>query len=375
MVHFDTVSINDGSSFNSATFTPSEDGFYWFHLAIGAVQNQPVHAELVTKANRRQVFSNLSLLHYYSVSIDDFQHLSSGQTVSVAARSVLSSFLDQTAFLGFRLDNLFSPFFAFKMQNVPGSKANSLFDNFPVTPNQKWSIDGENVVLRMPKAGVYVVSLSVRFTADLAETIATNFICNASLAVNDKTVPDFGVAFFRSGRLQEATLISGLYLLSLRADDALHVFSVKPSGSSQISFQGFMIQPALGRNIAWALKTVDQVDTTQLTTMTFNYVDVNVGNAWKAENNTIVIPTSGLYYLSLTAIVDVGLHNYFSVNVNRAQLVLTTASRQGIDQTGVCHTTLQASTIVSLRSVDQIQVFAKANVIQTYFAGFLLYSY
>jgi hypothetical protein len=84
------------------------------------------------------------------------------------------------------------------------------------------------------------------------------------------------------------------------------------------SFKGFFYSPSHGHNVAWAVHSVKQVYVRSggTTSVAFEIVAVNVGNAWNVNTNQTVITVPGTYYVNLVATqqANTGVEMYIFIN-------------------------------------------------------------
>ena len=111
------------------------------------------------------------------------------------------------------------------------------------------------------------------------------------------------------------------------------------------------------------------------TPVVFPTVLVNVGNAWQASSNTVIIPTAGYYYLSF----GIGMPPNSAVDFN---LKLSSSTIFDIHHPSTSHNGISSvsrsgiwkfssGSVLSLSSDQYEDVFADSGK-QTYFIGFLI---
>ncbi len=258
VVPYESVPINDRSVFNQTTskFTAPDDGFYWFSLTAGVPSSQALTytmtgangSNIALSAVRSQVLVSPNVKALEIVSRDDLLWLNKNQTLSVSSSSALySDSLSQTAWLGFRIDYLNSPFVGFNVlgSGVSNSSTFQKITSYSVITDVVGAWNSNKSSYAVPFSGLYYIT----FSATANFTTPSPII---SLYVNDVAInANYPSLWFGSAATVATETLSASVLINLYQNDTLSVYQ-SGKGTSQVAVSGFLYSEINGyNNTAW----------------------------------------------------------------------------------------------------------------------------
>jgi hypothetical protein len=257
---FDNIIINDGAGFDNVhrnRFVAPADGFYWFHMSVGIPAKKKCNVTMITGSDTLSVIRSVGLDELIVTSRTGFMSLRKSQEVAMVSENALfSDRLMQTSWIGFRLDNIMSPFVALFIgsngaslegRNLYGIQS-LVFNSVFIDTHNAWNVT--NSVYKIPVTGFYFVSLqldsinSCELYIELSAYGLYRFTHNsyviAQNGLGTRTFSKSLLIFFQVGDI-----------IGLR-------FGVnKPCGSLyinetiQATLSLFLYQPIAGSRIAW----------------------------------------------------------------------------------------------------------------------------
>ena len=313
-----------------------------------------------------------------TTSRDDILLLTSGSSV-LSLSSTNKLFSDpylQTSFAGFFIDNIVDQLVAFSFGLSTSFKTTSAknvpFDMIFVDTHNGWSKSLNAYVVQVP--GVYVVSYSLALNEKDYPYM--------KLEVNDKLLNGL---HFGSRQSNGIDILSRTVLTDLKGGDNLASNLHGEYGGAysdshyQTSLKGFLYSPHRIAPISWCvlLNAHDNIVANTLTDpLQFDNVLINQGFGWNKMTNRFITPSSGVYYVQLTAGIcphqptkmELLANGFPYVNVYRQ-----ISSHEGCD-------TRSRAVIIQLQQGDELRIrlpdgyCLQSNVNgYTGFAGFRLY--
>ena len=296
-------------------------------------------------------------------------------TLSVSNKQpLLSSSNLETAWLGFRLDNLFYPLVAFGVQRTQNINVSGTINFDRVLANEGNGYNSSTGFFIVPVSGIYFLSIVTPslFGLYVNPAYTEMFICLCD-SVHITT---------------DQVSTRGSLMLTLNVNDKVQVIPnaanlpINVIRDGIASFQGFLYSPRSGNKTAWSVsRTVSSGPTDYLS---FNLVNVNTANCWNAAFKNVTIPTSGMYYVDITDYPCGTAFGYCSGNGDNVIQVLHNGNpivriRLSIATFNNC-ASRSRSALVSLKAGDELRVniptggchYSNSGRMMA-FSGFLLY--
>ena len=381
-IPFDLVNIS-GSIYNTPyntltnTFSVTQPSLYWFHLSAGVPAGSGTNFSLNGLNYSAVVYSSAVVYPPDQLTTDTLQYVWPNSKISVSNKQQLFSSPNlETAFLGFRLDNMFSPLVAFGVQltqvvNITGVIK---FNRILVNEGNGYNISEGAFIT--PVTGSYFFSVTILTGTDI--NIYVNSIANRKL-----TVCLCDDAHSSTDQVSSR----GAVMLALLVNDKVQVYTstlISTVYDGLFSFQGFLYSPLFGNLIAWSVSRVTYI-LGPIDYLPFTVINTNTAACcWNSTFNNVTIPTSGIYYVDLTFFSCGSAFIYYQGYGNNTIQILRNGSPIiTIRQTNakfIYYVSRSRSTIVSLNAGDELRVR-----IPTYscyyssvfrymtFSGFLLY--
>ena len=237
------------------------------------------------------VYSSVDNYPTDQLIVDTLQWMRPNTAVTVSNEETLFSSLNmETAWLGFRLDNLFNPLIAFAARLYNNAKLfseNIIFDRILVNEGNHY--DAKDGIFVAPFNGIYFFSVTT-----------SSYIGYANIMVNQKDYR-FGVCSCDDiGRSGDKVSIRGSIMLTLNAQDKVHVES-KPGNNYEdklTNFHGFLYSPPSEHSVAWSVSRLILIMGPD-NNVSFSIINVNKPDCWKASFNKVIIPKTGMYYVDI----------------------------------------------------------------------------
>lgn len=289
----------------------SQRSLYWHHLSVGVPAGNATHCQMNGFDYPANVIATSSdQLPDDTPTSDTMQWMSPYTPVSLTnGEAVFSSATNpETAWLGVRLDTLFSPLVAFFVQstftnvNVPG------FGPIPygqVFVNEGSAWDAVANQFTAPHTGAYFFAYSSAVPPS-ANTIGVTISLNGNSDWRH-------TAMFFTSNLDGYQLNRAAMMLSLNAGDYLQFYSQSwspPLNNVTMYVSGFLYSPIVNTTIspavAWSVTYTGIYGvgsghvTGPVSVMLYDTIEVNMGNGWQVSSNTIIVPADGLYIVDVT---------------------------------------------------------------------------
>ena len=363
---------------STSTFSVTQPSLYWFHLSAGVLVASGTNYSLNGLDYSAAVYSSATVYPQDQLTTDTLQWVWPNTILSVSNNQPLfSSSIIETAFLGFRLDNLFYPLVAFGVQLKRGMNSTGIikFDHILINEGNRYNISEGTFVA--PINGIYFFSA---ITSNYVQIIVKGglhmavCLCDSMHSSSDKV----------STR--------GSLMLTLNANDRVQVFLnslniFKPAIQGDIvSFQGFLYSPRSGNQIAWSVFRTSLI-AGPVDYLPFDVININKASCcWKSATNNVNIPTSGIYYIDMTSYPCGSAFAYCVGSGNNTIQVLHNGGpiitiRLAIATFDNC-VSRSRSAIISLKAGDELRIRIPTsgchysdsqNGPQMTFNGFLLY--
>ena len=235
-------------------------------------------------------------------------------TVSTCTNSYSNS---MSAWIGIKIDHLMDPLIAFNVfQNetimTPNSPFPVPFTCIVLNEGNGWNPFSYKFV--SPVTGIYIFSYSTASAAGIQSLF--NLVIDNSILYNVEISDTSHPGIASSSRSVPVSINKGQ--------------SVWITGNGQqsygdqyhlSSFKGFLYSPVHRIQVVWSVhNTAAGNCITDSYNIPFELVHVNVGNAWQSDQNQVVIPVAGIYYVSIAATVipNKGVEPFVCVNGARA---------------------------------------------------------
>ncbi len=362
-----TTAISYNFTSNSALTAASsllvtQSSLYWHHLSVGVPSSYTTYYRLNGVNYITSINTTSSLLLDDMVTSDTLQWMPTNTALFVSNQEhVYSNGYQDTAWLGFQLDNRFSPLYAFHVANV--NRTLNITQYAPVTYSSVLVNEGNvwNAVTNTftaPATGSYFFAYSSQNQPQVGVSgvyIAVNGIKHHFIALNILLV---GV-----------NVVRGSVMLSLAPSDQVQFrcyYEVTGSGTTNYA-QGFYYSPITGPATAWSVtRSTGGGYMGSFDPFTFNNVEVNVGGAWNSTTNQVQIVVSGTYVVDLTTYLCTksfcpGSNGDMAMSVQRLNNNAIIALHLSIFNVGTNCLSRSRMTIVQLYAGDYLRVTASAN--------------
>ena len=295
-IHFNLINIsalNTPYNMSSDTFSVSQRSLYWFHICAGIPTSSKTNYRLNGLVYPAVVYSSATGYPQDQLTADTLQWVWPNATLSISNNQSLRSSSElETAWLGFRLDNLFNPLVAFGVQLTQtfNSISSVKFDRILVNEGNRYNLsDGSFIV---PLSGIYFFSM---VTTKLFY-LKVNGVLKLCTCVCDNA--------HNSGDLVSSR---GSAMFALNANDKVQVVAVSgflPIYTTQdglVNFQGFLYSPISGNQVAWSVVRSASVEG-PADYVSFDIINTNKPtNCWIIASNKISVPLTGLYFVDIYA--------------------------------------------------------------------------
>lgn len=315
------------------------------------------------------------------------QNLDAGEDMYYHADSRLySSQGFQTAWTVINLDHVLDDIIAFYVTRNSSFYINDAiaFDNEVINIGNGFNMDFS--YFTAPKEGFYYLSYSIG-----QESGTSSRVDLRTWDMDSSDYPQTEVSLTKNASVHNGCdMHSRSTIKHLQQNEDVWVTLIDGSIYSdpertQISFTGFRYNPVNASQTAWAVhRNVSWYGTSPYDPVEFQIVDANAGDAFNTENNSVIITTSGIYYMEVNVGslpdqpvgVDIMLSRLGQPdNVNTSVMAEVTRafhSGQGVDNVGrslLVH--LQAGDSVWLRAWAYTGIFSDEDK-STTFLGFLV---
>ena len=381
-ISFNLVNIS-GTVYNTpyntltSTFSVIQSSLYWFHLSAGVPAGSGTNFILNGLNYSAVVYSSAVVYPQDQLTTDTLQYVWPNSRIFVSNnQSLFSSSNLETAFLGFRLDNLFNPLVAFGVQltqvvNIAGTIK---FDRILVNEGNGYNISEGAFIT--PFNGSYFFSVTGMTSSTLSMSVSGARKLAVCLCDNAHSSTD-------------QVSSRGAVMLALFVNDKVQITvttSINTVQDGLASFQGFLYSPLFGKPIAWSVSRTSAV-LGPIDYLPFNIINANIATCcWNATSNNVTIPTSGIYYIDITSypcgnayivICPFGYGNNTIQVLRNGSPIITI--RLANATFSVC-VSRSRSTIVDLKAGDELRVkiptrgcYYSSVARQMAFSGFLLY--
>ncbi|ELU01292.1 hypothetical protein CAPTEDRAFT_223943 [Capitella teleta] len=389
-VSFDTIGVNLGGCFkDGTTFEPGRAGVYFMSFSGGIPPRTPANIKI-----RPTNFPNYpSTIYRESTTHEDHDMMYRNFLAEMADDAFLtyrafeatvSSHRLESSFSGFSLTDMFSDVQAFYVARENSFHEQGRIEMLRVfmDTGNNYNMSGREFVA--PEAGVYYFFFGSGQEAGIDNRVALRSWENAL----PETEAELWVHSTSHNGLDMATRGT---MLELNAGQSVWVTLMENSVYSdadinQIYFGGFLYKPRRGPSIAFAVhRTKSWQSVLLLDPVPFEEIEVNQGNAFDAGTNTVVIPTSGYYYIELSVgtlpfkpldvemLVNGEPGNPINIGDPLASVIVRSSNHSHVASSGrslVTH--LQQNDVLRLRAMGSTGIFSDLDK-QTTWMGFLLY--
>lgn len=212
------IPFNFSTVYTSARVV-EERSLYWQHLSFGVPQGSATHCQLNGLGDRVVITTTTTQMPDDRVTADTLQWIQPLTPMSVSNQEALfsSSSLQETAWLGFRLDGRFDPLVAFFAQTVFGSQNNAaastiFFATNPVNEGGAWN--NTTSIFTAPTTGDYVFAYSAMVPPYISGSVLNVYV---NILVNGATVKQQTI--FHDYNYPNYQLIRGIAMLNLTKND------------------------------------------------------------------------------------------------------------------------------------------------------------
>ena len=289
LINFTACNVPYNTSPN--TFLVSQRSLYWFHLSAGVPANKMTNYKLNGLNYSSFVYSSATAYPPDQLTTDTLQWIPPNASLWVSSDQTLYSTSNyETAWFGFRLDNLFNPLVAFAVQLTQPYTTSSAIKFNRVLVNEGNGYNINDGLFTAPINGIYFFSSTT--TNNIY--IAVNNYVNVKLCV-----------FLNDNAHTSSDLVSvrGSILLTLKVNDKVQIIPrvkelIRTNQDGFASFSGFVYSPIFGFKIAWSVvrKTFIMGPSDYAF---FDEINTNQGNCWHKASNRVIIPVSGIYFVDL----------------------------------------------------------------------------
>ena len=148
--------------------TVPQRSLYWFHLCAGVPAKTQTNVRLNGLDYPAVAYSSVNDYPADQLTVDTLQWVRRNTTLTVSTEEPLFSSLNmETAWLGFRLDNLFTPLIAFAAQLTSTKEFHTILIFDRVLVNEGNCYNEQNGVFIVPISGNYFFSVIVSAEAKL----------------------------------------------------------------------------------------------------------------------------------------------------------------------------------------------------------------
>ena len=384
--------LNHNGKFNSTNsiFSPTISGYYWFHVSTGLQDCCPSSINLVI--NNGSSASSTSLASDASssgieMSVDLIKWIEATDKVYLLPETLLlHNTSGKITFIGFYADNVVQSSVSLQLDLLYERKSNNIdIDIDKITRKRaiasNWTVSlfGEFVYLGAPETGVYI--LVAKIGMDEAWWRASNDGPNKmghgiiKWTLTDGKRQAVNIAYHRNVTwgLFEPPLqrtLSLIYLVSLNSRDKIML------QFDRFSYEKFLVRvsvqlmlykpkPSCGMMAVWAVKQLDNKK---------YFAQLNEGQTWDERNSAVKISIAGLYYVSLSAIIETTVAYKTNILLNNLQPVITLSANltENVELDEQLFTS-QQSALLNLMNDDELQVDnIEGSRLELYFVGFLI---
>ena len=368
--------INDGLSFESNRFTLKNSGAMWLFISFSNSNHQNFTIEVMINNESVKIISSSLLKDSISLSVSWFSSVVEGDVIFLKSNHFSKMTQAKVQFLGIHFDDTtMSPFVALA-EDISSLQTN-LYENLTQSASSVTLISNWNTTrgkkLTIPFNGIYFFhtsfyaekSLCVRLLPLLNLTICTvALIPKVKSGGNERELyrlykVDTGV---NSAEKNVLGLLSNTVMYRFSAGDEIYF----PLSSGTLSYQIVLYEPLHKNKIAFALydKATDMPGHIH-----FSAVRVNEGKVWDSTNSLAKIPVNGLYFLSLSVLLNSVEDYNVTVLLNNKQSIIEierVASQKHLQ-------VLSQAKLAKLQLADFLYVSTKTKCLETHFSGFLLY--
>jgi hypothetical protein len=282
---------------NSSVVVPTQTSLFWQHLSVGV----PSGTSTTCQINGLQFFSGIATTttNYPNdyITSDTLQWVAASTALSVSnVQQLISNTSYQTAWLGIRLDNCYSPLVAFSVAVNVTSPITGLisFNRMLVNEGSAWSPSANTFTA--PTAGLYFFSITSPDAAggNGGTTVVVNLTTTQLNTCNC------------GGSQNGNMIIRGAVMLQLNAGDTVQ-FRVHGTikGGGMLNAQGFLYSPMRGPQIAWSVFYVAtgfiyNIFAGPVDPIPYNVIAVNMGGAFNVTSYTVQISVPGRYFVDVT---------------------------------------------------------------------------
>ena len=279
------------------TFSVSQRSLYWFQLCVGVPAYTSTYNQINGLDYPTVIYSIAAVYPMDRLSIDTIQWVSPAVSLTVSNNQALFSSSNlETAWLGFRLDNTFSPLIAFDVQltHYDSSIENGIAINFDrVLVNEGNSYYISNNTFVVPLDGSYFFSI-----------ITPN---GAHITVNSNITLNVCVCDTAHGNAIGSARASAMMTLNrgdiVRAKALIAGLNITGNENGLTNFRGFLYSPLTQRQVAWSVvRTVAEVNYAgPIDYLPHNIVYTNINGPWLINSNIVIIPVTGTYFIDITS--------------------------------------------------------------------------
>ena len=297
---FSLVSFSNKTSPYSvatSTFSVFQRSLYWFQLCVGVPANTFTYNWLNGLDYPAVIYSTATCYPMDRMSIDTIQWIDPAVSLAVSNnQSLFSSSNLETAWLGFRLDNTFSPLIAFDVQltHYDSSIENIIsinFDRILVNEGNSYYITNNTFVV--PLDGCYYFSVITPIAAHI--TVNNNIVLCVCLCDNAH-----GNAI---GSARASVMITLNKNDIVRAKATVAGLSITGNENGLTNFRGFLYSPLTQQLVAWSVvRTVTSSNYVgPIDYLPHNIIYTNINGPWLSDSNKVIIPVSGSYFIDMTS--------------------------------------------------------------------------
>ena len=363
--------LNYNGRFDSKEFSPSRSGFYWFHVSTG-LQDGLTKIRLII-GNRSHLFVSESLKKsLYVMSCDLLMWMKAGESAYLKAESPLySDESGRISFVGFYLENIMSHFAAVQMHLhfVAGSMKPTASFNRTMAVN--WAVAdflNGSFQVKAPKTGIYILAVNFRLYADQKCQKPEKSLFESKVVIEGGKQTLNVLYQKRGNESSQQFTFSLIYAMQLQEDDNVKVIAMLFQPCADVFLQLMLYDPIFGSNAVWAVTLILKNGAIQLKTML-----VKDGVIWNKENNAAVISVAGIYYISITAVIE---NLGFIYSGSHASLSLLRNNLEPLIRLSLnvfSSITFQQSSLVKLMANDILHVEYTLDTQTTlYFCGILV---
>ena len=276
---------------SSNTFLVSQRSLYWFHLSAGVPANKTTYYRLNGLNYSSFVYSSATAYPQDQLTTDTLQWVPPNVSLWVSSDQTLYSTSNyETAWFGFRLDNLFNPLVAFAVQLTKSYTTASAIKFNHVLVNEGNGYDINDGSFTALINGIYFFSTTT--TNNIYITVNEYLNVKLYVLLNDNAHTS-----------SDLVSVRGSILLTLKVNDKVQVIPsakefIRTNQDGFANFNGFLYSPTSGFNIAWSVVRksflIGPYDY-----VLFEAINTNQGNCWQKAFNRVVISVSGIYFVDI----------------------------------------------------------------------------